>query len=158
MDQTVKQKQEVQERVNTLKQDFKEKETKLLNDFSRLKTLKNKLKNKLYTQDKTRQIAQMIHKYKKLCDKHSENNVGEPKLALLRNAKVAQPALYDANVMIKPDHAPPDVSSLEESNEIEVRNRERMTEKMKDPKCIANRVIIKPHDYSEENRLAIFVP
>ena len=29
---------------------------------------------------------------------------------------------------------------------------------MKDPVCIENRVIINPHDYSEENRLAIIVP
>ena len=43
-DQTVKQKQEIQESVQVLKQDFKEKETKLLNDFSNLKTLKTKSK------------------------------------------------------------------------------------------------------------------
>lgn len=47
LDQTVKHKQAIQESVNTLKWDFKEKETKLLNAFSRLKTLKNKIENKL---------------------------------------------------------------------------------------------------------------
>ena len=85
----------------------------------------------------------MIQKHKKLCDKHSENNVGEPKLALLRNAKVAQPS---------------DVSSFEETNQIEVINREKLAKKMKDPKCIANRIIVKPHDYYEENRLTVFAP
>ena len=79
LDQTVKQKQEIQESVITLKHDFKEKETKLLNDFSRLKTLKNKIENKLYAQDQTRQTAQMIQKHKKLCDENSEKDVGEPK-------------------------------------------------------------------------------
>jgi hypothetical protein len=49
LDQTVKQKHEIQESVITLKHDFKDKETKHLNDFSRLKTLKNKLEDKLYT-------------------------------------------------------------------------------------------------------------
>ena len=41
LDQTVKQKQEIQESVKVLKQDFKEKESKFLNDFSNLNTLKN---------------------------------------------------------------------------------------------------------------------
>ena len=103
----------------------------------------------MYTQDQTRQTAQMIQRHKRLCDENSEKDVGEPKSVLLKSVKAAQPALYDANVMLKPGHAPPGVSSFEESNEIEVINRERLAEKMKDPKCIANRVIIKPH---------IFVP
>ena len=37
LDQTVKHKQVIQESVSTLKHDFKEKETKLLNDFPDLK-------------------------------------------------------------------------------------------------------------------------
>jgi hypothetical protein len=53
LDQTVKQKQEIQKCMITQKLDFQDKETKLLNDFSRLKTLKNKLENKLYTQGQT---------------------------------------------------------------------------------------------------------
>ena len=129
LDQTVKQKQEIQESVITIKHDFKEKETKLLNDFSRLKTLKNKIENKLYAQDQTRQTAQMIQKHKKLCDEHSEMNVFEPKSAFLRSAKVAQPSLYDGNELLKPGHAPLDVSSFEETNEIEVINREKLAEK-----------------------------
>lgn len=132
-----------------MKQDFKEKETKLLNDFSRLKTLKNKLENKLYTQGQTIQTAQMIQKHKKLCDEHSEKDVGEPKSNSLRSIRSAQPALYDANVMLKPGHAPPDVSSFDENDEIGVINREILDEKMKDLQCSKKRVNIKSHNYSE---------
>ena len=47
IDQTVKQKQEIQESVTALKLDFQNKENKLLSEFSNLKTLKNKLEKKL---------------------------------------------------------------------------------------------------------------
>jgi hypothetical protein len=158
LDLTVKQKQEIQESVKTLKQDFKEKETKLLNDFSRLKTLKNKLENKLYTQDHTIQTAQMMHKHKKLCDEHSETNVGEPKSNFLRSVKAAQPALYDGNELFKGYHAPPNVRSTDEGNLIEDENRKKLDEKMNDPKCLAHRVIVKPFDYYKENMLKVFAP
>ena len=53
LDQTVKQKQEIQKGLTSLKHDYKDKETKFLNDVSNLKMLKNKLEQKLYTQDQT---------------------------------------------------------------------------------------------------------
>jgi predicted nuclease with TOPRIM domain len=49
LDQTVKQKQEIQKGLTSLKHDYKDKETKFLNDVSNLKMLKNKLEEKLYT-------------------------------------------------------------------------------------------------------------
>ena len=50
LDRAVKEKQEIQESISVLKGEFQEKETKLLNEFSNLKQLKNKLENKLYIQ------------------------------------------------------------------------------------------------------------
>jgi hypothetical protein len=101
--------------------------------ISRLKTLKNKLENKLYTQSQTIQTAQMIQKHRKLCDENSEKDVGEPKSNCLRSIRDAQLALYDANVILKPGHAPPDVRSDDETSEIENRTREKLAEKLKDP-------------------------
>ena len=105
-DQAVKQKQEIQDSVIALKSDFQEKETKLLNDFSNLKTLKNKHENKLYTKGQTILTAQMIQKHIKLRDKHRNKDLGVPKMNFLKSVSASQPALYDANVMFKPDHAP----------------------------------------------------
>jgi hypothetical protein len=72
LDQSVKQKQKIHKSMITQKLDFQKKETKLLNDFSCLKTLKNKLEDKLYTQGQTIQTTQMIQKHRKLSDEHSE--------------------------------------------------------------------------------------
>ena len=60
IEQTVKQKQEIQESVQELKQDFKEKETKLVHDFSKLKDLKDKFEDKLYRQNHSIQAFNMI--------------------------------------------------------------------------------------------------
>ena len=89
-----------------LKGEFKEKETKLLNEFSNLKELKNKLENKLYMQGQTIQTAQMVQKHMKLRDKHSDKDLGVPKTNYFKSVSASQPALYDANVMLTPNHAP----------------------------------------------------
>ncbi|PWA93819.1 Integrase, catalytic region, Zinc finger, CCHC-type, Peptidase aspartic, catalytic [Artemisia annua] len=158
IDQTVKQKQEIQNSVTTLKLDFQSKEAKLLDDFSNLKALKNKFGNKFYTQGQTIQITQMIQKHIKLRDEHSSKDIGVPKTNFLRSVSASQPALYDFNVMLKPNHAPSDVRNTEEIDEIESENRKRLESKMKDPTSIENCVNIKPHNYYEQNRLTVFVP
>nr|GEW76008.1 hypothetical protein [Tanacetum cinerariifolium] len=77
----------MQDSVNTLQKDFKQKELKLLNDFSRLKTLKNKLENKLYAQDKSIQTVHMMLKPKTLCDEHSEKDTVDPNPFHLKRIK-----------------------------------------------------------------------
>ena len=72
LDQTVKQRQETQKGLTSIKIEYKDKETKLLNDFSKLKMLKNKLEDKLYTQGQTIQSAQMMQNHRKLRDEFSE--------------------------------------------------------------------------------------
>ena len=47
--------------------------------------------------------------------------------------------------------------SNDETNEIEDRTRDKLDEKLKDPWCIANKILYK-YDNSEDNRLAIFAP
>jgi hypothetical protein len=43
--------------------------------------------------------------------------------------------------MLEPNHAPPDVRSDDETNEIEDRTKEKLVEKLKDPQCIANNIL-----------------
>jgi hypothetical protein len=120
LDISVKQKQEIQKGLTSLKHDYKDKETNLLNDVSNLKMLKNKLEEKLYTQGQTIQSAQMMENHRILRDKFSEQDASKPKVNYLRNGIGAQPAIYDSNVMFEPDHAPPDVRSYDEIDEIEL--------------------------------------
>ena len=106
IDQTVKQKQEILDSVNTLKLDFQNEKSKLLSDFSNLKALKDKLENKLYTQGQSLQTAQMMQNHIWSRDRNSKKGLGMPKTDFSDSMKVTQPALFDANVMLKPNHAP----------------------------------------------------
>jgi hypothetical protein len=85
LDRAVKEKQEIQDNLNVLKCEFQEKETKLLNEFSNLKHLKNKLENKLYVQGQTCQTARMTEKHLVLRDKHSNKDLGMPKTNFLKS-------------------------------------------------------------------------
>ena len=101
----------------------------------------------------------MIQKHIKLRDKLSNKYLGVPKMNFLKSVSASQPALYDANVMFKPDHdSPLNCLSDEEMDEIESVNREKLENKMKDPKCIKKHVKVKPHNYYEQNRLTVFAP
>jgi hypothetical protein len=119
--------------------------------------LKNKLEDKLYTQGQTIQTAQMMHKHRKLSDDHSEKDVSKPKAKFLRIGIGAQPALYDANTMFESDHAPLDIRSYDEIDEIEDRTREKLAEKLKDPLFTAKNLVFH-YDYANDNHTAIFVP
>ena len=100
----------------------------------------------------------MIQKHVKLHDKHSDKDLGVPKADFSNKMKVTQPALYDANEMLKPNHDPLEVSNTEEIDEIESINRDKLENKMKDPKCIKKRINIKPPNYYEHNKLPVFAP
>ena len=158
LNQSEKQKSEIEELVKTIQQDFKRKEVQQSKDFSNLVELKNKLENMLYTQGQTSQTAQMMHKHRKLSDAFSEKSASESRSRCLSNGKNAQPALYDSNVLFTPGHDPPKVRSTEEGNLIEEENRHRQEVKMNDPMCIEKRVIIKPYDYHKENVVNVFTP
>ena len=64
-----------------------------------------------------------MQNHRKLSDKFSEKDVSKPKAMFLRIGIGAQPALYDANTMFEPDHAPLDIRSYDE---IEDRTRENL--------------------------------
>jgi hypothetical protein len=157
LDHAVKQKQEFKKGLTSIKLEYKDKETKLLNDFSKLKMLKNKLEDNLYTQGQTIQSAQMMQNHRKLSDEFSEQDASKPKSRCLRIGLGAQPALYDANTILEPNHAPPDMRSYDEIDEAEDRSRAKLAERLKDPKCIAKNIVFH-YDYANDNHYAIFVP
>ncbi|GJZ77041.1 hypothetical protein Tco_0641713 [Tanacetum coccineum] len=148
----------VQENVNTLQQTFKQRESQLLNDFSNLRKLKDKLENKLHAQDQSIQTVHMMLKPKRLCDQYSELPIGAQNPFYLKKAKVAQPALYDGNELINVDHDPIDVPSSEEDLELAELTRQKMHEKLNDPVCVEKRIKCIPPNYSKENFLATFTP
>ncbi|GJX06899.1 hypothetical protein Tco_0194831 [Tanacetum coccineum] len=155
---TVQHKKIIQDSVNTLQQDFKQKETKLVNDFSRLKTLKNKLENKLYAQDQSIQTVHMMLKPKKLCDENSDKAMVDPNPFRLKKAKMAQLALYDGNEVLKPDHVLIIVPTSEADRELADVSREKMNEKLKAPESVKGKLTYSPLNYSKENFLATFTP
>lgn len=109
-------------------------------------------------QGQTIQTAQMVQKHMKLRDKHSDKDLGVSKTNYLKSVSASQPALYDAKVMLTPNHAPPNCWSDKEMDDSESANRERFYNKMKDPKCIKHCVIVETHDYYEQNRVTVFAP
>ncbi|GJR64241.1 hypothetical protein Tco_0010306 [Tanacetum coccineum] len=79
-------------------------------------------------------------------------------LASTINHNKSNPALYNGYEIIKNNHVPAIVHNTEDTLEIAEITRRKMNDKMKDPKCVTNKVKIAPPDYSKENYLATFTP
>ncbi|GJX01931.1 hypothetical protein Tco_0185844 [Tanacetum coccineum] len=76
LNSTIKSNNKIEETVIALTNEFKQKEIKFLTDFSNLKTLNNKLKNKLYAQDQSIQTVHMMLKPKRLHDQDDVTAIG----------------------------------------------------------------------------------
>ncbi|GJR67098.1 hypothetical protein Tco_0013163 [Tanacetum coccineum] len=148
----------IKEEVSTLKQDFKQNENKLLEEFLDMKHLNEKVKDKLYKQDQSLQIVHMLCKPKSFYDEVNRVAIGYKNPFYLSKAKQVQPALYNHNEIVKTNHARALVYDTEDTLEIAETTRKQMIEKMKDPECVKKKVKIAPHDYSKENYLATFTP
>nr|GEW32567.1 integrase, catalytic region, zinc finger, CCHC-type, peptidase aspartic, catalytic [Tanacetum cinerariifolium] len=147
----------IEENVTALKQKFKQKETKFLTDLSNLKNLKDKLENKLYSQDQSTQTVHMMLKPTKLYDQDVETAIGVQNPFYLKKAKRAQPA-YDGTELLKMHHVSVLVTSSKEDLELAETTRIKMNEKMNDHVCVEKRVKTTPPNYSKENFMAIFTP
>nr|GEU63554.1 hypothetical protein [Tanacetum cinerariifolium] len=104
LNSTIQNNKIIEENVTALKQEFKQKETKFLTDFSNLKNLKDKLENKLYSQDQSIQTVHMMLKPIKSYKQNAEIAIGVQNPFYLKHAKRAQPAFYDGNELLKPHH------------------------------------------------------
>ncbi|GJV35995.1 hypothetical protein Tco_1408472 [Tanacetum coccineum] len=122
----------IEETVTTLKQEFKQKESKFLTDFSNLKHLNDKLKNKLHSQDQSIQTVHMMLNPTQVYDQKTKTALGAHNPFYLRQAKKAQPALYDGDELLKPHHVPVIVSTSEEELELAEATRNKLHVKMND--------------------------
>ncbi|GJT41154.1 hypothetical protein Tco_0941019 [Tanacetum coccineum] len=148
----------IEETVTTLKQEFKQKESKFLTDFSNLKHLNDKLENKLHSQDQSIQTVHMMLNPAQVYDQRTKTALGAQNPFHLRQAKKAQPALYDGEELLKTHHVPVIVPSSEEDLELAETTRNKLHAKMNDSACVEKRVNITPPNYSKENFMATFTP
>ncbi|GKA00136.1 retrovirus-related pol polyprotein from transposon TNT 1-94 [Tanacetum coccineum] len=122
----------IQEEVSTLKQDFKQKEKKLLEEFLDMKHLKENVEDKLYKQDQSLQTVLMLFKPESFYD--------------------------EINRTVKTNHSRVLVHDSEDTLEIAETTRKQMIEKMKDQEYVKKKVKIAPCDYLKENYLTTFTP
>ncbi|GJV26438.1 hypothetical protein Tco_1379133 [Tanacetum coccineum] len=148
----------IEETVTTLKQEFKQKESKFLTDFSNLKHLNDKLENKLHSQDQSIQTVHMMLNPTQMYDQKTKTALGAQNPFYLRQAKKAQLALYDGNELLKPHHVLVIVPTSEEELELAEATRNKLHVKMNDSACVEKRVNITPPNYSKENFMATFTP
>ncbi|GJU36489.1 hypothetical protein Tco_1184843 [Tanacetum coccineum] len=144
--------------ITTLKQELKQKESKFLTDFSNLKHLNDKLENKLHSQDQSIQTVHMMLNPTQVYDQKTKTALGAQNPFHLRQAKRAQPALYDGKELLKTHHVPVNVSSSEEELELAEITRNKLHAKMNDSACVEKRVNITPLNYSKENFMETFAP
>ncbi|GJS79599.1 hypothetical protein Tco_0729480 [Tanacetum coccineum] len=111
---------------------FKQKESKFLTDFSNLKHLNDKLENKLHSQDQSIQTVHMMLNPTQVYDQKTKTALGAQNPFYLRQAKKAQPALYDGDELLKPHHVPVIISTSEEELELAEATRNKLHVKMND--------------------------
>nr|GEU31345.1 retrovirus-related Pol polyprotein from transposon TNT 1-94 [Tanacetum cinerariifolium] len=146
------------EEVTSLKNDFKQKENKYLENFLDMKSLKEKVEDRLFKQDQSLQTVHMLCRPKPYYNEVNKVAIGYKNPLCLTRSKQVQPALYNGHEIIKDNHVPAIVHNTEDTLEIAEITRRKTNDKMKDPECVNHKVKIAPHDYSKENFLATFTP
>ncbi|GJZ98654.1 retrovirus-related pol polyprotein from transposon TNT 1-94 [Tanacetum coccineum] len=141
---TLKNNKKIEEDIAALKLEFKQKETKLLTDFSNLKHLNDKHEIKLHSQDQSIQTVNMMLNPAQVYDQKTKMALGTQNPCYLKQAKKAQLALYDGEELLKTNHVPLDVSLSEEDLELAETTRNKLHAKMTPP------------NYSKENFMATF--
>ncbi|GJZ32840.1 retrovirus-related pol polyprotein from transposon TNT 1-94 [Tanacetum coccineum] len=130
----------IREEVSTLKQDFKQKENKLLEEFLDMKHLQEKVEHKLYKQDQSLQTVYMFCKPKSFYDEVNRIAIGYKDPFYLSKAKQVQPSLYNDHEIVKTTHARALVYDSEDTLEIAETTKKQMIEKMKDLKCVKKKI------------------
>nr|GEZ12515.1 integrase, catalytic region, zinc finger, CCHC-type, peptidase aspartic, catalytic [Tanacetum cinerariifolium] len=146
------------EEVVFLINDFKQKENKYLEDFLDMKSLKEKVEDRLIKQDQSLQTVNMLCRPKPHSNELNRVAIGYKNPLCLTRAKQVQPDIYNGHEIIKDNHAPAILHNTEDTLEIAEITRKKMNAKMNDPECVTRKVKISPHDYSKENFLATFTP
>nr|GEV28414.1 hypothetical protein [Tanacetum cinerariifolium] len=123
-----------------------------------MKSLKEKVEDKLIKQDQSLQTVHMLCRPRPHYNELNKVAIGYKNPLCLTRAKQIHHALYNRHEIIKDNHAPAIVHNTEDTLEIAEITRKKMYAKMNDPKCVTRKVKIAPHDYSKENFLATFTP
>nr|GEX48437.1 putative ribonuclease H-like domain-containing protein [Tanacetum cinerariifolium] len=123
-----------------------------------MKSLKEKVEDRLFKQDQSLQTVHMLCRPKPYYNELNKVAIGYKNPLWLTRTKQAQPALYNGHEIIKYNHVPAIVHNTKDTLEIAEITRKKMNDKMKDPECVTRKVKIAPHDYSKENFLATFTP
>nr|GEZ77065.1 hypothetical protein [Tanacetum cinerariifolium] len=155
---TINRNKSMVEETTFMKQNFKQKENKLLADFLNMKSLREKVEDRLVKQDQSLQIVHMLCRPRPLNNDLNKVAIGYKNPLCLTSAKQAQPALYHGHEILKDNHARAKVHNSEDTLEITELTRKKMNAKMTDPECVTHKVKIAHHDYSIENLLATFTP
>ncbi|GKE37999.1 hypothetical protein Tco_1461404 [Tanacetum coccineum] len=91
-------------------------------------------------------------------DQKNKTTLGAQNPFCLRQAKKAQPTLYDGEELLKTNHVPVIVPSSEEDLELAETLRNKLHAKINDFSCVEKRVNITPPNYLKENFMATFTP
>nr|GFB55586.1 hypothetical protein [Tanacetum cinerariifolium] len=125
---TINRNKSMVEETTFLKQVFKQKENKLLADFLNMKSLKEKVEDRLVKQDQSLQTVHMLCRPRPLYNDLNKVAIGYKNPLCLDTLEIAEIT------------------------------RKKMNAKMTDPECVTHKVKTAPHDYSKENLLATFTP
>nr|GEV73636.1 retrovirus-related Pol polyprotein from transposon TNT 1-94 [Tanacetum cinerariifolium] len=128
------------EEVTFLKKDFKQKENKYLEEFLDMKSLKEKVEDRLIKQDQSLQTIHMLCRPKPYYNELNKVAIGYKNPLCLTRAKQVQPALYNGHEIIKDNHAPAIVHNTEDTLEIAEITRKKMNDKMNGPECVTRKL------------------
>nr|GEZ08456.1 hypothetical protein [Tanacetum cinerariifolium] len=132
------------EEVSFLKKDFKQKENKYLEDFLDMKSLKEKVEDKLIKQDQSHQTVHMLCRPRPNPNELNRVAISYKNPLCLTRAKQIQPALYNGHEIIKDNHKLTIVHDTKDTLEIAEITRKKMNDKMNDPEYVTRKVEIAP--------------
>nr|GEV14245.1 hypothetical protein [Tanacetum cinerariifolium] len=121
------------EEVTFLKKDFKQKENKYLEDFLDMKSLREKVEDRLLKQDQSLQTVHMLCRPNPYHNKLNKVAISCKNPLCLTRAKQVQPALYNGHEILKDNHVLVIVHNTEDTLEIAKITRKKLNDKMKDP-------------------------
>nr|GEY06785.1 hypothetical protein [Tanacetum cinerariifolium] len=101
-----------------------------------MKSLKEKVNDRLFKQDQSLQTVHMLCRPKPYYNELNKVAIGYKNPLCLTHAKQVQPALYNGHEIIKDNHVSAIVHNTKDTLEIAEITRKKMNEKMKDPKCV----------------------
>nr|GEZ40562.1 retrovirus-related Pol polyprotein from transposon TNT 1-94 [Tanacetum cinerariifolium] len=128
------------EEVTSLKKDFKQKQKKYLEDFLEMKSLKEKVEDRLFKQDQSLQTVYMLCRPKPYYNKLNKVAIGYKNPLCLTRRNQVQPALYNGYEIIKDNHVSAIVHNTEDTLKIAKITRRKMNDKIKHPECVNHKM------------------